>query len=166
MLKLKLQYFGKDAKSWLIWKDPDAGKDWRQEKGMTEDEMVGSFSPLSFASLLFTAICKTSSDNRFALLHFFFLAMVLITVSYIVSRTSHSSSGTLSDLILWIFLSLPLYNRKGFDLGHTWTVEWFSLLFNLSLNFAIRSSWSEPQSALGLVFANCIELLHLQLQGI
>ena len=31
-----------DAKSWLIWKDPDAGKDWEQaEKGMTEDEMVG-----------------------------------------------------------------------------------------------------------------------------
>ena len=31
-----------DAKSWLIWKDPDAGKDWRQEeKGTTEDEMVG-----------------------------------------------------------------------------------------------------------------------------
>ena len=31
-----------DAKSWLIWKDPDVGKDWRQEeKGMTEDEMVG-----------------------------------------------------------------------------------------------------------------------------
>ena len=30
------------AKSWLIWKDPDAGKDWRRkEKGMTEDEMVG-----------------------------------------------------------------------------------------------------------------------------
>ena len=32
-----------DAKSWLIWKDPDAGKDWRQEeKGTTEDEMVMS----------------------------------------------------------------------------------------------------------------------------
>ena len=31
-----------DAKSWLIWKDPDAGEDWRQEeKGTTEDEMVG-----------------------------------------------------------------------------------------------------------------------------
>ena len=29
-----------DAKNWLIGKDPDAGKDWRQEKGMTEDEMV------------------------------------------------------------------------------------------------------------------------------
>ena len=30
-----------DAKNWLTGKDPDAGKDWRQEKGMTEDEMVG-----------------------------------------------------------------------------------------------------------------------------
>ena len=31
-----------DANSWLIWKDPDAGKDWRQEeKGTTEDEIVG-----------------------------------------------------------------------------------------------------------------------------
>ena len=31
-----------DVKSWLIWKDPDAGKDWGQEeKGTTEDEMVG-----------------------------------------------------------------------------------------------------------------------------
>ena len=31
-----------DAKNWLIWKDPDAGKDWRwDKKGTTEDEMVG-----------------------------------------------------------------------------------------------------------------------------
>ena len=30
-----------DVKSWLIGKDPDVGKDWRQEKGMTEDEIVG-----------------------------------------------------------------------------------------------------------------------------
>ena len=31
-----------DVKSWLIWKDHDAGKDWREEeKGTTEDEMVG-----------------------------------------------------------------------------------------------------------------------------
>ena len=38
MLKPKLQYFG----SWLIGKDPDAGRDWGQEeKGTTEDEMAG-----------------------------------------------------------------------------------------------------------------------------
>ena len=42
----------------------------------------------------------------------------------------------------------------------------FPTFFNLSLNVAIRSSWSEPQSASGLVFADCIELLHLWLQRI
>ena len=43
MLKLKLQYFCRfDAKSRLTGKNPDARKDWGQEeKGMTEDEMVG-----------------------------------------------------------------------------------------------------------------------------
>ena len=30
-----------NAKNWLTGKDPDAGKDWGQEKGTTEDEMVG-----------------------------------------------------------------------------------------------------------------------------
>ena len=56
-----------------------------------------SFSPLFFASLLFRAICKTSSDSHFAFLHFFSMGMVLIPVSCTMSRTSfHSSSGTLS----------------------------------------------------------------------
>ena len=37
-----LIFWPPDAKNWLIWKDPDAGKDWKQEKkGTTEDEMVG-----------------------------------------------------------------------------------------------------------------------------
>ena len=30
-----------DVKNWRTWKDPDAGKDWRQEEKGTEDEMVG-----------------------------------------------------------------------------------------------------------------------------
>ena len=56
---------------------------------------ISFLSPLLFASLLFTAICKASSDSHFAFLYFFFLAMVLIPVSYTMSRTSiHSSSGT------------------------------------------------------------------------
>ena len=34
-----------DAKNWLIWKDPTAGKDWMwEEKGMTKDEIVGCSS--------------------------------------------------------------------------------------------------------------------------
>ena len=78
-----------------------------------------SLSPLPFASLLFSAICKASSDSHFAFLHFFFLGMVLITASWTMSRTSvHHSSDTLSHLIPCIYLSLPLYNCKGFDLGH------------------------------------------------
>ena len=75
--------------------------------------------PLFFSQV----ICKASSDNHFAFLHFFFLGMVLIPVSCTMSWTSvHSSSGTVSYLIPWVFLSLPLYNRKRFDLGHTWMV--------------------------------------------
>ena len=40
----------------------------------------------------------------------------------------------------------------------------FLTFSNLSLNLVIRSSWSEPQSPPGLVFVDCIELLHLWLQ--
>ena len=36
-----LQSAPSDAKNWLTGKDPDTGKDWRQEKGTTEDEMAG-----------------------------------------------------------------------------------------------------------------------------
>ena len=38
-----------DVKSWLIWKDPDAGKDWKQEeKEMADDEMVGCINGPEF----------------------------------------------------------------------------------------------------------------------
>ena len=44
-----------DAKSWLIWKDPDAGKDWGQEqKGRIEDEMVGRHHQLNGHGFLWT----------------------------------------------------------------------------------------------------------------
>ena len=41
MLKLKLQYFGHLMRRVVIGKDPDAGRDWGQEKGTTKDEMAG-----------------------------------------------------------------------------------------------------------------------------
>ena len=72
-----------------------------------------SFSPLLFASLLFTAICKASSDNHFVFLHFFSLGMVLIPVSYTMSQTSvHSSSGSLSIRFspLNLFLTSTVYS--------------------------------------------------------
>ena len=72
-----------------------------------------------FSSL--SAIFKASSNNHFAFLHFFFLGMVLIIASCIMLWTSVHSFYTLclSNLIPWIYLSFPLYNHKGFDLGHT-----------------------------------------------
>ena len=58
-----------------------------------------SFSPLPFTSLLFTAICKLSSDNHFAFLPCFFLGMILIPVSCTMSWTSvHSSSGSVYQI--------------------------------------------------------------------
>ena len=111
-----------------------------------------SFSPLPFTSLLFTAICKASSDNHFAFLYFFFLEMVLIPASCTMSWTSiHGSSGTLSirssPLNLFPF---PLYNHKGFDLGHTWMVSGFPYFLQFQSEFgnkefmiwATVSSWS------------------------
>ena len=54
------------------------------------------FSPLPF-TFLFTAIRKTSSDSHFAFLHLFFLGIVLMPASCMMSQTFvHSSSGTLS----------------------------------------------------------------------
>ena len=48
MLKLKLQYFGHLVQRTDLGKDPDARKDIRQEeKGMTEDEMVGHHCQLN-----------------------------------------------------------------------------------------------------------------------
>ena len=40
-----------DVKSWLIWKDPDAGKDWWHEKGIRDDEMLEGISGSTGLSL-------------------------------------------------------------------------------------------------------------------
>ena len=81
-----------------------------------------SFSPLPLASLLFSAICKASSDNHFALLHFLFLVWFwsLPPVQCYEPPSIVLQALCLSDLIPWIYLSLPLYNHKGFDIGHPW----------------------------------------------
>ena len=107
-----------------------------------------AFSPLPLASLLFSAICKAASDNHFAFLHFFFLGMVLITASCTMLQTSvHSFQAlSLSDLISWIYLPLQGIWFRSYLNG----LVVFSTFFNLSLNLAIWSSWSEPQLAPGL----------------
>ena len=104
-----------DVKSWLIWKDPDAGKDWGQEeKEMTEDEMVGWHHRLNGHGFGCT---PGVGDGQGGLA--------------CCDSWSHKSRTWLSD---W---SEP---------------NWTDL--------------SQPQSTPSLVFADCIELLHLWLQRI
>ena len=85
-----------------------------------------SLSPLPLASLFFSAICKASSENHFAFYHFFFLgwSWSLPLVQCLKPPSIVLQGFCLSDLIPWIYLSLPLYNCKWFDLGHTW--KWSS----------------------------------------
>ena len=87
-----------------------------------------SFSPLLFASLLFSVICKALSDSHFAFLHFFFLGMVLIPVSCTMSWTSvYSSSGT-------VLFSLRKYKIIHMLLNtlHLPLAEWIILAYFLA----------------------------------
>ena len=60
----------------------------------------------------------------------------------------------------WLFFSLLILLSSTL-VNHFVVV---GLLYGIDLSFAIRSSWFEPQSVPGLVFNDCIELLHLWLQ--
>ena len=104
--------------------------------------LIFSFSPLLFASLLSSAICEAFSDNHFAFLHFFFggWSWSLPLIQCHEPPSIVLQALCLSDRIPVIYLWLPLYNCKGFDLGHTWRSSGFPTFFNLSLNLAVRSS--------------------------
>ena len=69
----------------------------------------------------------------------------------------------LPDLIPWIYSSPP-QSYEIWSMSYLKSLVVFPILFHLRLNFVIKGSWSKPQSAPGLVFADCIQLLHLQLQ--
>ena len=86
------------------------------------------------------------------------MGMVLVTVFCTVLQTSIQSLQALClwDLIPWIYLSLLLYSQSIWFRSYLNDLVVFPTFFNLSLNFAIRSSWSEPKSdhmpVVGLTF--------------
>ena len=91
-----------------------------------------SFSLLPLPSLFFSAICKVYPN----ILPFFISfswgwSWSLPPVQCHKPPFIVHQALCLSDLLPWIYLSLPLYNHKGFDLGHTLMVSWFSLLCSL-----------------------------------
>ena len=139
MLKLKLQYFGH-----LMWRVDSlektlmlGGIGGRRRRGW--DGWMASPTRWTWVwvnsrswwwtgrpgVLRFMGLQRIGHDWETELnwIYFFFLGMVLIPASCTMSQTSvHSSSGTLSDLVPWVYLSHPLYKDKGFYLGHTWMV--------------------------------------------
>ena len=76
---------------------------------------------LCFSRLFFSQIFVRPPQTAILLLAFLFLGDGL-TPCLLCNVTNVHQALCLSDLIPWICLSLQLYNRKGFDLGHTWMV--------------------------------------------
>ena len=84
------------------------------------------FSPLPLASLLFSALCKASSDNHFPFLNLFFLGMVLITLCLQVSscqkveKAMAPHSSTLAWKIPWTEEPGGLQSMGSLRIGHDW----------------------------------------------
>ena len=96
-----------DAKNWLIGKDPNAGKDWRQEeKGMTKDETMDhglngcefEQTPGDREGQISLACCSPCARSRKQLSN-------CTTIYYIGLFTYHCTSTTLSNLV-WVFFHL------------------------------------------------------------
>ena len=101
-----------------------------------------SFSPLPFTSLLSSVIYKISSDNHFAFLHFFLwdgldhcLLYNAVNLCPQFFRHSVYQTSSLESVTSTVGAWFRAY-LNGLVV--------FPTLSNLSLNFAIRSSWSEP----------------------
>ena len=101
-----------------------------------------SLSPLPFTSLLSSVIYKISSDNHFAFLHFFLwdgldhcLLYNAVNLCPQFFRHSVYQTSSLESVTSTVGAWFRAY-LNGLVV--------FPTLSNLSLNFAIRSSWSEP----------------------
>ena len=84
--------------------------------------------------LFFSQLFVRPPQTTIWLLAFLFLGDGLDpSLLYIFTNLCPQSFRQSIDLIPWIYLSFPLYNLKGFDLGHTWMVWRFSLLSSISV---------------------------------
>ena len=95
-----------------------------------------SFSPLSFPSLLFSAVCRASPDSHFPFLHFVFLGMILITTSCTVLWTFiHSSSDTLSTRLIHVYVSVLSGNGpKSFKTRGRYSANTYALWVSANAN--------------------------------
>ena len=122
-----------DAKSWLSWKDPHAGKDeGGRRRGRQRMRCLDGIT--------------NSMDMSLSKLQ----ELVIDREAW--SAAVHGVAKNQTQLSEWTDWLTGLVVSCSF--------------FYLSLSFSTRGPWYGPQSAPGLVFADCIELLHLWLQRI
>ena len=127
-----------------------------------------SFSPLPYASLLFSGMCKAPQRTilPFCISFSWEWSWSLPPVQCHEPPSIVNQALYLSNVIPWIYFSLPCIIVRVWFMSYLNGLVVFPTFLNLSLNLAIRSSWSEPQWAPSLVFADCVELLHLWLKTI
>ena len=133
-----------DVKSWLIWKDPDAGKDWGwEEKGMMEDEMVGWHHWLDGRGFGWTlgvgdgqgglACCAVHGVVRsWTWLSDWTELKILLLLTYCMKcihlgKEYHTSD--ISTLINNIILQF------AYPLSYWWTLGWLSIAYHLKPYF-------------------------------
>ena len=115
-----------DVKNWLIWKDPDAGKEWRwEEKGTTEDEMVGSITDSMDMSLSELWELVMDREARYAAvqevtkswtrLSDWTELIKSLTVSIVSASISHELMGPdVMILVFWMLNSKPTFSLSSF----------------------------------------------------
>ena len=94
---------------------------------------IPSFSSLPLASLLFSAIVRhlQATILTFCVSFSWGWSWSLLLVQCHEPLSIVLQASCLSDPTHSIYLSLSMYNHKGFDFGHTWMVSWFSQLSSI-----------------------------------
>ena len=132
-----------DAKNWLIRKDPDAGKDWRQEeKGKTEDEMIGWHHWLNehesepiladsegqgswHAAVHGVAKSQTCLSDWTTTTKIGLFKMLLCLLSSLTLTIAHRKDQTCTVIITWEMRNLTHREAKGVLQSHV-TRWWWS----------------------------------------
>ena len=140
-----------DAKSWLIWKDPDAGKDWGQEeKGTTENEMVKWHHWLNSGSLSFWLVLTFLPRSKRLLISW------LQSPSAVILEPKSIKSATLSIVFPSIHHKVMGPDAMIFVL---WTLS-FKPTFSLSsFTFIKRLFGSSSLSVIRVVSSTYLRLL-------